>query len=209
VNTNINLASKPFNNRLLPWLMTVVVLFISIIGLLIVVRFTYSANQQANAIQAEIDKLKEKEKGILGEVNKVKDSLTPEQLQALQGAHQLVDRKRFSWSRLLADLEASLPGNVRVSRIAVRDVAAQSDQTVAELDLVVFAKSSSSITDMIAGMDKVGIFQAELRAQNLQKGRGESGTEYELFVVYRPRSGVATERIAEIKSQPSINEGSK
>jgi len=189
--------------------MTVVVLFISIIGLLIVVRFTYSANQQANAIQAEIDKLKEKEKGILGEVNKVKDSLTPEQLQALQGAHQLVDRKRFSWSRLLADLEASLPGNVRVSRIAVRDVAAQSDQTVAELDLVVFAKSSSSITDMIAGMDKVGIFQAELRAQNLQKGRGESGTEYELFVVYRPRSGVATERIAEIKSQPSINEGSK
>jgi Tfp pilus assembly protein PilN len=209
VNTNINLASKPFNNRLLPWLMTVVVLFISIIGLLIVVRFTYSANQQANAIQAEIDKLKEKEKGILGEVNKVKDSLTPEQLQALQGAHQLVDRKRFSWSRLLADLEASLPGNVRVSRIAVRDVAAQSDQTVAELDLVVFAKSSSSITDMIADMDKVGVFQAELRAQNLQKGRGESGTEYELFVVYRPRSGVATERIAEIKSQPSINEGSK
>ena len=209
MNTDINLASKPFSNRLLPWLMTVVLLFISIIGLLIVVRFTFAANQQARAIQADIDKLKEQEKGILGDANKVKDSLTPEQFQALQGAHQLVDRKRFSWSRLLADLESSLPGNVRVSRIAVRDVTAQSEQTGAELDLVVFAKSSTSITDMIADMDKAGIFQAELRAQNLQKGRGESGTEYELFVVYRPRAGVATERIAEIKNQPNINEGSK
>ncbi|HEX6730714.1 MAG TPA: hypothetical protein VF074_11905 [Pyrinomonadaceae bacterium] len=209
MNTDINLASKPFNNRLLPWLMTVVLLFISIIGLLIVVRFTYAANQQARAIQTDIDKLKEQEKGILGEANKVKDSLTPEQFQALQAAHQLVDRKKFSWSRLLADLESSLPGNVRVSRIAVRDVTAQSEQTVAELDLVVFARSSTSITQMIADMDKAGIFQAELRAQNLQKGRGESGTEYELFVVYRPRAGVATERIAEIKNQPNINEGSK
>jgi Tfp pilus assembly protein PilN len=209
VNTNINLASRPFNNRLLPWLLTIIILFISIVGLMIVVRFTYAANQQADAIQADINKLKEKEKGILGAANKVQDSLTHEQLQALQGAHQLVDRKQFSWSRLLADLEASLPGNVRVSRIAVRDVAAQADQTVAELDLVVFAKTYNSINDMIAEMNNVGIFQAELRAQNLQKGRGESGTEYELFVVYRPRSGVATERIAAIKNQPDINEGSK
>ena len=42
---------------------------------------------------------------------------------------------------------------------------------------------------MIGEMDRVGIFQAELRAQNLQKGRGESGTEYELYVIYRPRAG--------------------
>lgn len=189
--------------------MTAVVLFISIIGLLIVVRFTFAANQQAAVIQKDIDQLKEQEKGILGEAQKVKESLTGEQLQALQGAHQLVDRKEFSWSRLLADLEASLPGTVRVSRIAVRDVVAQANQTVAELDLVVFAKSSNSITDMIVEMDKAGIFQAELRAQNLQKGRGESGTEYELFVVYRPRAGVATERIAEIRNHPNTNEGSK
>jgi Tfp pilus assembly protein PilN len=206
---NINLASRPFNNRLLPWLITVLLLFISIIGLLSVVRFTLAANQQANVIQIDINKLKEQEKGILGDANKVKESLTPEQLQALQGAHQLVGRKKFSWSRLLADLEASLPGNVRVSRIAVREVATQANQTVADLDLVVFAKSFTSVTDMIDEMHKGGIFQPELRAQNLQKGRGESGTEYELFVIYRPPSGIATERIAEIKSRPNISEGSK
>lgn len=209
VNTDINLASKPFNNRLLPWLITVVVLIISMIGLLIVVRFTFAAKQQAAVIQSEIDKLKEQERSILSDAQKVQQSFTPEQLEALQGAHQLVNRKQFSWTLLLADLESALPANVRVTRIAVRDVAAQVDQRVAELDFVVFAASFASVNEMIAEMNKAGIFQAELRAQNLQKGRGESGTEYELFVVYRPRAGVATERIAEIKNQPDTSEGSK
>ena len=53
----------------------------------------------------------------------------------------LVDRKRFSWSRLFADLESALPGNVRVTRISVRDVAARGEQTLAELDLTVVSKT--------------------------------------------------------------------
>jgi len=209
VNTNLNLASRPFNNRLLPWLLTAMVLFVSFIGLLVVVRFTYTARKQGDAIQADINGLRLQEQGLLGAATKVKESLTPDQLEALKGAHQLVDRKRFSWSRLLADLEGSLPATVRVSRIAVRDVGMQGDQTVAELDLVVFAKSSTSITDMISDMDRAGIFQADLRAQNLQKGRGESGTEYELFVVYRPRPGFAIESVAEVKQQGQSNEAAK
>jgi hypothetical protein len=58
---------------------------------------------------------------------------------------------------------------------------------------------------MIAEMDRVGIFQAELRSQNLQRGRGESGTEYELYVVYRPRSGspVASVPLASVKQNAS------
>jgi hypothetical protein len=41
-------------------------------------------------------------------------------------------------------------------------------------------------------MDAGGIFQAELVAQNLQKGRGEIGTEYVMNVRYKPRSVVPT-----------------
>lgn len=137
----------------------------------------------------------------------VKDSLTPEQQQSLRAAHELVDRKAFSWSRLLADLESSLPGTVRVSRIAVRNVSTQGDQTIAELELAVFAKSPTTITDMISSMDRAGTFQAELLSQNLQKGRGESGTEYELLVVYRPRPGYTAENVAAVKEQASTEEG--
>lgn len=206
---NLNLASRPFTNRLFPWLLTVIVLFISLIGLLVVVHFTLQANRQSGDIRVDINNLRNQEKGLLEEAKKVQEGMTREQLQALEAAHQLVDRKGFSWSRLLADLEAALPGNVRVSRIAVRDVAMQGDQTVADLELTVFAKSANVITAMIADMDRAGIFQADLRAQNLQKGRGESGTEYDLAVIYRPRAGYASENVAAVQESERTKEESK
>ena len=207
--TNLNLASKPFTNRLVPWLLTVFVLFVSMIGLLVVVRYTYQARRQSEAIRAEINNLRTQEHALLNDATQVKDSMTPEQLKALEAAHQLVNRKGFSWSRLLADLEAALPGNVRVSRIAVRAVSTQGDQTLADLELAVFARNSKSITEMISEMDRAGIFRAELRAQNLQKGRGESGTEYELFVVYRPRAGYPSEDLAAVQETARNSEESK
>lgn len=206
---NLNLASRPFNNRFLPWLLTFAILFVSFIGLLVVIKYTYDARREAASIQAEINGLRGQEQEALKDAKEVVASMSQDQLQALQGAHQLVDRKGFSWSRLLADLEAALPANVRVSRIAVRDVGLQGDQTSAELELAVFAKSSTSITDMISDMDRDGIFRAELRSQNLQKGRGESGTEYELVVVYRPRPGYASENVASVQDTDNAKEESK
>ena len=201
MNNSLNLASRPFNNRILPWALTAIVLFVSVIGLALVVRLTTRANQEARTAEAEIATLKQREHGLLQAAEQMKNSFTPDQQQALPAAHALVDRKAFSWSGLLADLESSLPGNVRVSRIAVRDVTRQSNQTIAQLDLAVFAKNSSTISDMISAMHQEGIFEAELRNQNLQKGRGESGTEYELFVIYRSRPGRAVESVAEVDSK--------
>ncbi|HKG97270.1 MAG TPA: hypothetical protein VKA97_05630 [Pyrinomonadaceae bacterium] len=198
MNNSLNLASKPFNNRVLPWALTAIVLFVSLIGLVLVVRLTTRANQEAHAAQAEINGLKQREQGLLQAAQQMKNSFTPDQQQALPAAHELVDRKAFSWSRLLADLESSLPANVRVSRIAVRDVTRHSSQTIAQLDLAVFAKNASTIIEMISAMHQEGIFEAELRNQNLQKGRGEAGTEYDLFVIYRSRAGYATESVAEV-----------
>ena len=186
--TKLNLASRPFSNHALPWVLTALIVAVSLIAFVLIIRWTGQARSQANAAQADINALKQEEHDLNAQAQAVKNSLTQEQLQTLAAAHLLVDRKRFSWSRLFADLEAALPGNVRVSRISVRDVAARDEQTLAELDLTVISKTPDTITDMIAQMDRVGIFQAELRAQNLQKGRGESGTEYELYVIYRPRS---------------------
>jgi Tfp pilus assembly protein PilN len=206
VNNSHNLASKPFSNRILPWTLTVIILFVSLIGLILVVRLTTAARKQADITQAEINTLKQREQTLLDAAKQMKNSFTSDQQQALPAAHELINRKDFSWSGLLADLESSLPNNVKVSRIAVRDVSRQADQTIAQLDLSVFAKNSSTISDMIAAMHKQGIFEAELRNQNLQKGRGESGTEYELFVIYRARSGFATENVAEVDHSRGTNE---
>ena len=191
--TNLNLASKPFSNRALPWIASALVIFVSLLALVLIVRSTRNANAQAAAVQNDINTLGQQEQALRQQVEAVRNSLTPEQLNNLTAAHALVDRKQFSWSRLFADLEAALPGNVRVKRIAVRKVVVRDDQTLAELELAVIAKSPATVTDMIAQMDRAGIFQAELRSQNLQRGRGESGAEYELYVVYRPRAGAPTQ----------------
>jgi mannitol-specific phosphotransferase system IIBC component len=200
VNNSLNLASRPFSNRIVPWVLTVLVLFVSLIGLVIVVRLTTTTRAEADRVQAEINQLKQQETGLLNTAKEVQNSLSAEQQQALPAAHQLVDRKGFSWSRFLADLESALPNNVKVSRIAVRDVNKQGDQTVAQLDLSVFAKDAGTISDMISSMHQEGVFEAEIRNQNLQKGRGEVGTEYDLFVIYRSRAGYSSESVAKVEA---------
>jgi len=207
--TKLNLASRPFSNRSLPWVVTAVVIFISLISLVIIVRATAKARAQAYVVQNDINGLARQEHELREQAQAVKNSLTSEQLQTLAAAHTLVDRKRFSWSRLFSDLELALPGNVRVKRIAVRGVATRGDETLAELELTVVAKAPSTITDMISEMDRAGIFRAELRSQNLQRGRGESGAEYELYVVYRPRAGSPTDSVASVAEGPSTADLSK
>jgi len=198
VNSSLNLASKPFSNRIVPWALTVIILFVSLIGLIIVVQLTTTAKREADDAQAEINQLKQREHALLDAAKQVQQQFTTDQQQALPAAHELVDRKAFSWSRLLADLESSLPPNVKVSRIAVQNVSRQANQTIAQLDLAVFAKDSATISDMISSMHQEGVFEAEIRNQNLQKGRGEAGTEYELFVIYRAPSSYSAEHVAEV-----------
>ena len=206
MNSNLNLASKPFTNRILPWVLTFAILSIAFVGLLVVVALTTSTNREAGRTEAEINTLKQEEKKLVEAAKEVKSSLTPEQQEGLKAAHQLVDRRTFSWSKLFGDLEASLPNSVRVSRIAVRNVVSDGDVTVAELELAAFAKSPTTIIDMIGSMNRDGIFQAQLISQNLQKGRGEAGTEYELLVIYRPRSGFTPQSVAKVEEETSVKE---
>jgi Tfp pilus assembly protein PilN len=201
--TKLNLASRPFSNRSLPWAVTALVVFISLSCLALIVRANSNAKAQAHAVQNDINNLAQQERQLREQAQAVKNSLTPEQLQTLAAAHTLVDRKRFSWSRLFADLELALPENVRVKRIAVRGVATRGDETLAELELTVAAKSPATVTEMIADMERAGIFHAELRSQNLPRGRGESGAEYELYVIYRPRAGSPVDTVASVSVTPS------
>ncbi len=194
--TKLNLASKRFSNRSLPWIVSALVIVISLASLVYIVRATRQAGVQAKAVQTDINNLTQEEQGLRKQAAAVKASFTTEQLQTLEAAHALVDRKQFYWSRLFADLEAVLPDNVRVKRIAVHGVARRGDQTLAELELSVIAKTSTVVTDMIVEMNRGGVFESELRSQNLQRGRGEIGAEYELFVKYRPRAGTPREATA-------------
>ncbi len=190
--SKLNLANKPFTNRALPWTVTSVLVVFSLVALIFIVRWTSEANGQANLVQKQITNLSQEEELLRKRAEEVQNALTPEQSKALKSAHELVDRKRFSWTRLFGDLESVLPNGVRVTRIAVRHVAAHGGHTVADLELTVVATTPITVTDMIAEMDHGGIFHAELATVSLQKGKGETGAEYELNVQYVPRSSFAS-----------------
>ena len=199
MNNSLNLASKPFSNRILPWALTAIILFVSLIGLIFVVKLLTNAKNEAGVLDAEIIQLKQREHAALEAAKQLQQELSADQKLALPAAHSLVDRKAFSWSRLLADLEGSLPAKVKVTRIAVREVTRQADQTVAQLDMSVFSADPAVVNAMISSMHNEGVFDAEIRNQTLQKGRGEAGTEYDLFVVYRARASYASDNVAEVE----------
>ena len=190
MSARLNLASEPFSNRALPWTLTVVIALLSLVSLVFILRATRQNNAQSQKAQVDVTNLDQQLKAVRVKAEQVKTAFTPDQLKTLQSAHTLVDRKRFSWSMLFSDLEAALPGTVRVTRISVKDVGAAGNQTVADLELIVVSKSPTIITQMISDMEAGGTFRAELIAQNLQKGRGEIGTEYVMKVRYTPRAGV-------------------
>jgi hypothetical protein len=85
----------------------------------------------------------------------------------------------------------------------------QADSTIATLDLAVFTKDPATISQMIADMHKAGVFQLVLRSQDLAKGRGEQGTEYEFDVLYRARAGYAAESVAGVSSSQGSSEASR
>jgi Tfp pilus assembly protein PilN len=188
--TKLNLASNPFRNRALPWTVAAIVALASVIGLFLIAQSTIQTNAKVATTQSEVAKLQKQTNDLHKQAEAIKIALTPEQQSALKSAHGLVNRKRFSWSQLFADLESALPGGVRVARIVVQEVRTQDDRTVANLDLTVSSKNPTTITQMIEDMERDGVFHAELRAQTLQRGRGESGAEYEMDVRYVPRAGV-------------------
>ncbi len=123
-----------------------------------------------------------KEKGA-----KVQQSLTPEQQSLLIASHKLVASKSFGWSRLFADLEAVLPGSVSASRISVQNIFKDGDRIKAELDFSVLSRDYQSVMNLIGNMNNSGIFQAELRGQDLQKTERITYTEYTLHIIYSTR----------------------
>jgi Tfp pilus assembly protein PilN len=190
VSANLNLASQPFRNRALPWTIAGVITVASLLALVFLISKSTQTNTRAAGVEREIDVQRQQISVLEHRAEEIKQALTPEQLETLKAAQSLVERKRFSWARLFADLEGALPGSVRVKRISVRDVAQRGDRTVAELELVVVSKNPADATSMIMTMDRAGIFRAELIEQNLEKEAGASNTISTLRVFYQPRGGV-------------------
>lgn len=189
--TKLNLASRPFRNRTTPYLLSLVFLALAFAGALVCFS-QYRENRRLGEIaRKQSAEMEDELKQLKGEGEKVQQQLSPQQRDLLLASHKLVNSKSFGWSRLFADLESVLPGSVSASRITVENVYKEGDRVKAELQLGVLSRDYSAVMSMIETMNNSGLFQAELRGQDLQKNERMTFTEYTLRLVYTPAYGYA------------------
>ncbi len=187
--TKLNLSSRPFRNRTLPYLIALLFLALAVSGATLSFAKLRDITAKNENAKSEIEQMNAEVRGLKDKGEKVQQQLTPEQSALLVAAHKLVANKTFGWSRLFADLESVLPGGVSVSRINVQNVFKDGDRTKAELEFAVLSRDYPSVMTMIENMNSSGIFAAELRGQDLQKNERFTYSEYTLHLIYTPRAG--------------------
>jgi Tfp pilus assembly protein PilN len=199
---NLNLASNPFRNRTLPWTVAAIVACVSVAALIFTISQFRQTRDHANIVERDVRGLRTEEASLRAKADAVTQALTPDQLRSLEAAHTLIDRRNFSWSRLFADLEAALPQGVRVSRIAVRDVAHSGG---AELELAVVARTAADITGMLGTMAQGRTFSADLLTEN----KSDKGIESTLRVRYTPGTSrpATTNPVESASSSSSVGAG--
>jgi Tfp pilus assembly protein PilN len=187
--TELNLSTHPFRNRTTPYLISALVLVISMAAAMLLLIKLRDNTQKIEVAESEVSKMRDEVASLKSKGDTVQQQLSPEEREVLVASHKLVANKSFGWSRLFADLENVIPGSVSASRISVENIYRDGDRIKAELDFGVLSRDYSSVMAMIGTMNASGIFQAELRGQNLQQNRYSSYSEYTLHLVYTPAYG--------------------
>ena len=159
---------------------------ISVAGALLCFGVLRSNSVDDQRLVAKIAELQQQLDTLNGRGKEVQQQLSPDQQNLLIAAHKLVSNKKFVWSRLFSDLESVLPTSVSASKISVKNVFSEGDQVRAELDFAVLSHDYTSVLSMIDQMNNSGLFQAELRGQDLQKTDRTTYSEYTLRVIYTP-----------------------
>ena len=185
---HLNLASQPFRNRTLPWTLAAIIALVSAAAMVFALGEYRKTRERAAAVEQDVRGLRTERDTLRTQAETVNNLLTEDQRRTLEAAHLIAGRKNFSWSRLLADLEATLPQSVKVSRITVRDIDATGGRTRAELELAVVGKSAADVNRLIADLARPGLFSADLLTMTPET-RGGGGVEATLRVRYSPRAG--------------------
>ncbi len=186
-----------------PYLLSTLVLLIAVVGFVVCVTFLKQNSDKNKVLVEQIQTMQTEITRLKGEGEKVQQQLTPDEKVKLNASHKLVDSKTFGWSRLFSDIESVLPGSVSASRITVQNIYNDNGRIKAELELSVLSRDYAAIYAMLQNMQNSGVFQAELRGQDLQTTESITYTEYTLRVIYSPNYSYSAAPTADVaENQP-------
>lgn len=192
----LNLASRPLRNEALPLLLfqasCVLVLAITLKHALVVRTLlpdrTTAVNQEVSTLEKEVARLRAEGNGLVRP--------TPDPRAVAQWAllKELVDKRTFSWTDLLARLEEIMP---RGARLVSVQPSINKGQMV--LDLTAIARSSKDGLDFIKVLEEDPAF-ADVYPLSKQNSGGD--LEFHYTMHYRPEA-LNTPRAASAAAGPS------
>jgi hypothetical protein len=203
----VNLAREPFRNRRIFWLS--VLLIFGVTSWCGLQAMSEKISLERRLITEDLKlKATQKQFGLVTSTPKdataTKDgkgkdaaavTITPEENKELIAASDLIERRAFSWSQLLNDIERHIPRNVRVMRVSVNKVNAKlaakqanggkaEDERAISLTMEVIGKSTTDVTLMITDFERTGIFTMTPREKKVLEGIED--VQWVLDVEYRP-----------------------
>ena len=150
----VNLATAPFR-RDRPIIVGAVALSALLVGVLALQGYTiWSERNQAADTRLFLDRLNRQTRTITSEQQKLDITLSqPANAEVLEQSlflNLLINHKAISWTKLFADLEKVMPGDVRLVTVRLPQVDSQSHVW---LDMTVSAKESTSILELVKRLE--------------------------------------------------------
>lgn len=199
----VNLATNPFRNRRLFWVVIALALSVTTIIGQRVIRQRVEREREIRSLESVVSILEAR----LGKPSptpapgSVAQLIPPEQNTEIYAAGELIARKSFSWSSLLDEIERVIPPGVRVLRIAVTTVVPDEKngsiggpESAATLNIEVIAKTNADVVKLINLLHGSGRFKVSPLSQKPVEGTGE--IEFSLRVEYLPPPATPNNRVA-------------
>lgn len=187
----VNLATEPFRNRRLLWIVITMMFLVPALFGQQAIRRKVIEEAEIQARQTVVRDLESR----LGRTEKPSTSgiaITPEQNREIYAASELLARKSFSWTQLLNEIERHLPPGIRVLRVAVTTIVPEEKngsiggpESAATLNLEVIGKSNADVVSLINRLHESGRFKVFPLTQKPVEGTGE--LEFSLKVEYFPK----------------------
>ena len=183
----LNLASQPFR-RERPVLIAAIALSTVLVGLLgMLIWMILDERNQLAETRRIIDRLERELSGVAAEQAKL-DAFQrqPENAQVLERSvflNSLLFRKAISWTRIFADLEQTLPHNVRV--VSIRPLLNSSNEVV--LEMSVGAETTEPVINLLQHLESSQTFGATSVSSRLPPSQSDPLFKYRVNVSYAQR----------------------
>jgi Tfp pilus assembly protein PilN len=186
-----NLATRPFYNvravQVLLGAFALIVIAFTLFNIIELVRL----RGMENALGSHASDSETQAAKLRAEAARIRTQIDQKELEAVSAAareaNAIIDRRAFSWTELLEQLEATLPADVRI-----RTVQPQLEQGVFKVLLTAEARRPEDMADFIDALEKTGAFRDVVPLREEIGDEGLVATSIDSIYTPAPRATAET-----------------